>query len=133
LEGSQIARKRFSASSFRIKSASRRPFLCFHGVRESVLDFDQTLDSQLFHDIQKPLHRSRGFDPHAHRAWQRGIKLPHVVAFVLESHLQYLSRCGVQHRQRLLASVASVSTPRSSNRTCGFAASDSRRRLMHWL
>ena len=32
-------------------------------------------------------------------------KLPHVVAFVLESHLHYLSRCGVQHRQRLLASV----------------------------
>ena len=32
-------------------------------------------------------------------------KLPHVVAFVLQNHIHYLSRCGVQHRQRLLASV----------------------------
>jgi len=32
-------------------------------------------DSQLFQEIHKPLHRSRGFDPHAHRAWQFGIKL----------------------------------------------------------
>src|ERR1700740_776627 len=66
---------------------------------------DQTFDSQFFHEIQKPLHQSRGFDTHSHRAWKRGIKLPHIVAFVLESHLHYLSRCGVQHRQRLLASV----------------------------
>jgi hypothetical protein len=61
---------------------------------------DQAFDSQFFHEIQKPLHRSRGFDTHSHRAWKRGIKLAHVVAFVLESHFHYLSRCGVQHRQR---------------------------------
>src|SRR5258708_965245 len=66
---------------------------------------DQAFDSQFFHEIQKPLHRSRGFDPHSRRAWKRGIKLPHVVAFVLQSDAHYLSRCGVQHRQRLLASV----------------------------
>src|SRR5467141_69342 len=66
---------------------------------------DQAFDSQFFHEIQEPLHRSRGFDTHSHRAWKGGIKLSHVVAFVLESHCHYLSRCGVQHRQRLLASV----------------------------
>src|SRR5579863_4819487 len=47
----------------------------------------QTFDSQFFHQIHKPLHRSRGFDSHTHRAWKRGIKLPHVVALVLQSHL----------------------------------------------
>src|ERR1700736_5166496 len=62
-------------------------------------------DSQLFHEIHKPPHRSSGFDTHSHRAGKRGVKLPHVVAFVLESHFHYLSRCGVQHRQRLLASL----------------------------
>src|SRR3984957_3426802 len=66
---------------------------------------DQAFDSQFFHEIQKPLHRSRSFDTHSHRAWKRGVKLPHVVAFVLESHFHYLSRCGVQHRQCLLATV----------------------------
>src|SRR4029077_12613932 len=66
---------------------------------------DQAFDAQLLQEVHKPLHRSRGFDPHTHRAWQLGIKLPHVVAFVLESHLHHLSRCGVQHRQCLLASV----------------------------
>src|SRR5271154_4622897 len=66
---------------------------------------DPAFDFPLFQEIYEPLHRSRGFDTHSHRAWKRGIKLPHVVAFVLESHLPYLSRCGVQHRQRLLASV----------------------------
>src|SRR5437879_6306458 len=40
---------------------------------------DQAFDSQLFHEVHKPLHRSRGFDAHSHRAWKRGIKLPHVV------------------------------------------------------
>jgi len=45
------------------------------------------------------------FDSHARRAWQCGIKLPHIVAFVLQSQIHDLSRCGVQHRQRLLASV----------------------------
>src|SRR2546422_10703613 len=66
---------------------------------------DQAFDSQLFHEVHKPLHRSRGFDTHSHRAWKRGIKLSHVVAFALESHFHYLSRFRVQHRQRLLASV----------------------------
>src|SRR3984957_17458927 len=70
---------------------------------------DPAFDSQLFQEIYEPLHRSGGFDTHAHWAWKRGIKLPHVVAFVLESHLPYLSRCGVQHRQRLLASVQTTS------------------------
>src|SRR3984893_927399 len=43
---------------------------------------DLAFDSQLFHQVQKPLHRSSGFDPHTHRAWKRGIKLSYVVAFV---------------------------------------------------
>jgi hypothetical protein len=29
---------------------------------------DQAFDSQFFHEIHKPLHRSRGFDTHSHRA-----------------------------------------------------------------
>src|SRR5208283_5052563 len=66
---------------------------------------DLAFDSQLFQEGHKPLHRSRGFDPHTHRAWQLGIKLPHVVAFVLQSHGHHLPCCGVEHRQGLLASV----------------------------
>src|SRR5690349_10462508 len=66
---------------------------------------DQAFDSQLFHEVHKPLHRSRGFDAHSHRAWKRGIKLPHVVAFVLQSHAHYFPRFGVQHCHCLLASV----------------------------
>jgi hypothetical protein len=65
----------------------------------------QAFDSQFFHEVQKPLHRSRGLDAHTHRAWQFGIKLPHIVAFVLQNRIHYLSRRGLQHRQRLLASV----------------------------
>jgi len=30
---------------------------------------DLTFDPQLFHQVQKPVHRSSGFNPHTHRAW----------------------------------------------------------------
>jgi hypothetical protein len=63
----------------------------------------QTLDSEFFQQVYKPLHGSSGFDSHTHRPWKVGIKLSHVVAFVLQSRLHYLARGGVQHRQRLLA------------------------------
>ena len=43
---------------------------------------DSTFDSQLLHEIQKPMHRSGGFDAYQHWARQLGIKLPHFVAFV---------------------------------------------------
>src|SRR5271169_6086088 len=66
---------------------------------------NQAFDSELLHQVQKPLHRSRGFDAHTHRAWKRGVKLPHVIAFVLQNQIHDLSRVGVQHRQRLLASM----------------------------
>src|SRR5882762_5134837 len=33
---------------------------------------DQAFDSQLFQEGHEPLHRSRGFDPHTHRAWKLG-------------------------------------------------------------
>jgi hypothetical protein len=62
-------------------------------------------DSQLFHEVHKPLHRSRGFDAHTHRVWKLGIKLSHVFAFVLQSHAHYFPRFGVQHGHCLLASV----------------------------
>jgi hypothetical protein len=39
------------------------------------------------------------------RPRKTGIKLSHVVAFVAQSFPHYFSGCGVQHRQRLLASV----------------------------
>jgi hypothetical protein len=38
-------------------------------------------------------------------AVELGIKLPHVVAFVLQSHAHYFPRFGVQHGHDLLASV----------------------------
>src|ERR1700679_3751291 len=64
-----------------------------------------TVDPQLRHQVQKPLHRPGRFDAYTHRTWKRGITLPHIVAFVRQNHIHGLSRCGVQHRQRLLASV----------------------------
>src|SRR5271167_3110968 len=65
----------------------------------------QAFDSQFFHEVHEPLHRSGGFDPHTHRPWKVGIKLSHDILFVLQSRSLYLSRCGVQHRQRLLATM----------------------------
>src|SRR5690349_1322214 len=65
----------------------------------------QTFDSEFFHEAHKPLHGPSGFDPHAHRPWKVGIKLSHVVILVLQSRLHDFPRRGVQHRQRLLASV----------------------------
>src|SRR5277367_4598965 len=66
---------------------------------------DLTVDSQFFHQLQKPLHRPRRFDPYAHRTGKRGIKLPHVVAFVCEGPIHHFPRQSVQHRHGLLASV----------------------------
>jgi hypothetical protein len=65
----------------------------------------RTFDSEFFHEVHKPLHGSGGFDPHPHRSRKVGIKLSHVVARVLQSGLHNLAGGGVQHRQRLLASV----------------------------
>src|SRR5271156_5008512 len=65
----------------------------------------QTFDPQFFHEVHEPLHRSGRFDPHTHRPGKIGIKLSHDVPFVLQSRFLDLSRCGVQHRQRLLATV----------------------------
>jgi hypothetical protein len=62
-----------------------------------------TFDSQLFHQLQEPLRRTTGFNPHPHRTWQPGVKLSHFLAFVLENVLFYFSRFSVQHRQRLLS------------------------------
>src|SRR6266850_390579 len=65
----------------------------------------QTFDSEFLHEVHKPLHGAGGFDSHSRRPWKVGIKLSHDAAFVLESRVHYLAGCGVQHRQRLLASV----------------------------
>src|SRR5208282_4443782 len=66
---------------------------------------DLAFDAQLLHQAQKPLHRSRCFDPYAHRARQRRIKLLHVGAAVRQGLLHHLPCRGIEHRQRLLASV----------------------------
>src|SRR6202161_2450505 len=66
---------------------------------------DLTVDSEFFHEVQKPLHRPSRFDSYAHRTGKRGIKLPHVVDFVRESPIHYFPCSSVQHRQRLLASM----------------------------
>ena len=42
---------------------------------------DPAFDSQLLHEVQKPMHRSGRFDTRKHRAWKLRIKLPHLVAF----------------------------------------------------
>src|SRR5216684_181725 len=66
---------------------------------------DLTFDSQLSRQVQKPVHRSGRFHAHAHWAWKLGIKLPHAIAFVQQSCIHDLPGGGIQHRQRLLASV----------------------------
>ncbi len=62
-------------------------------------------DPQLFHQLQKPVHRSGGFDPHQNLAAECGIKLPHLFAIVLEGLLNQFPCVGIQHRNRLLSSV----------------------------
>src|SRR6202522_2023886 len=64
-----------------------------------------TVDSQFFHQVQKPLHRSGRFDTYSHRTGKLRTKLPHTFAFVRQSLVHNLSGRGVQHRQRLLASM----------------------------
>src|SRR6202451_733216 len=66
---------------------------------------DLTIDSEFFHQVQEPLHRPGRFDSYAHRTGKRGIKLTHAVAFVRENSIHDFPCCGVQHRQRLLATV----------------------------
>src|ERR1700691_4305585 len=44
-----------------------------------------TVDSQFFHQEQKPLHRSGRFDAYSHRTGKSRIKLPHAFAFVRQS------------------------------------------------
>src|ERR1700688_2387961 len=66
---------------------------------------DLTFDSQLSRQVQKPVHRSGRFQAHAHRARKFRIKLPHAVTFVEQSCIHDLPGGGIQHRQRLLASV----------------------------
>jgi hypothetical protein len=50
-------------------SASRRSCFCFRGsaARISAGMAYQTFDSQLFHQVHKPLHRSGSFDTHSYR------------------------------------------------------------------
>src|SRR6202046_5164365 len=66
---------------------------------------DLTVDSQLFHPLQKPPQSFGRLHADSRRPWKGGIKLPHAVAFVRESPIHRFPCSGVQHRQRLLASV----------------------------
>ena len=66
---------------------------------------DRTFDSQFLQQIEKPLHRSDGFDAHQHRARKLCVKLPHLVAFVQQRAIHDFSGCSIEYRQRLLASV----------------------------
>src|ERR1700722_16032483 len=65
----------------------------------------QTFDPEFFHEVQEPLHRSSGFDSHSHRSGKLGIELPHDLALVPQSRSPHFSRRGIQHSQRLLATV----------------------------
>src|SRR6202050_3863144 len=66
---------------------------------------DLTVDSEFFHQVQEPLHRPGRLNSHARRTGKRGIKLTPAVAFVRKNSIHDFPCCGVQHRQRLLASV----------------------------
>src|ERR1700693_5619264 len=66
---------------------------------------DSTFHPQFFHQLQKPLHRSRGFDPHQDGGSERGIKLPHFLAFMFEELLDQFACVRVQHRDCLLPRV----------------------------
>ena len=61
------------------------------------------LHAQLFHQLQEPLRRTTGFNPHPHRTRQPGVKLAYFIALVPENVLFHFSRFRVQHRQRLLS------------------------------
>src|SRR5271168_2877913 len=66
---------------------------------------DLAIDPQLFHQAQKPLHRSRCFNSYTHRPWQPRIKLLHVTATVCQRLFHHLPGRCIEHRQCLLASV----------------------------
>jgi hypothetical protein len=69
----------------------------FAGFRRANLGWmaDPAFNPQFVHQVQKPMHRSGGFDAHQHRARKLRIKLPHVVAFVHQRQIRQLSRCRV--------------------------------------
>ena len=62
-------------------------------------------DPQLFHQLQKPVHRSGSFDPRQNLAGECRIKLPHFVAIVLKGLLDQLACLDIQHRDGLLSCV----------------------------
>jgi hypothetical protein len=62
-----------------------------------------TVDPQLFHQLQEPVHRTGGFDPHTSRSSKSRVKLSHRIAFVPQSLLDDLTCLHVQHGNRLLS------------------------------
>jgi len=48
---------------------------------------DQAFDSQLFHQVHKPLHGSGSFDTHSYRPRKTGIKLSHAAASLTQIFL----------------------------------------------
>jgi hypothetical protein len=66
---------------------------------------DPALDFQLLYQVQKPWHRSSGLDAHQRGSRESGIKFPHLVAFVHQLQIHYISGRRIQNCQRLLASV----------------------------
>src|SRR6202035_5205381 len=58
---------------------------------------------QLFHQLQEPLHRTSGFDPHPSRTWESRVKLSHRIALVPQRLFDYLARLDVQNSSRLLS------------------------------
>ncbi len=78
----------------------------YSGTNDKLdISYVRVRKTEFFHEVRKLLHGSGGFDPHPHRSRKAGIKLLHIIAFVLQSRLHYLAGGGLQHRQRLLASV----------------------------
>jgi hypothetical protein len=64
---------------------------------------DHALHAHFLHQLQKPLHRTGGFDAHPHRTWQPGIKLAYLITFVRKNTFFHFARFHVEHRQRLLS------------------------------
>jgi len=96
--GRQIVGKRLSASNFRIKSAS--VMFLFAGFRRANLGAnlgwmgDPAFNPQFVHQVQKPMHRSGGFDAHQHRAEAEN-KTPSRCCLVHQRQIRQLSRCRV--------------------------------------
>ena len=91
-------------SSSHINPASLRSCFCFRFLSlGSWPDAYPAFDSQLFQQLQEPLHRSRRFDAHHHRTLQGCIKPSYCIPFVGKGFGGELAGLRVHHSYGLLS------------------------------